>query len=158
MTKTNKAAAAAAAGVETSSEARLKAFREKMKALGMIGGGKDYLSIDVDGGFLFGKWMASYEIQGKKYKNMETHHTIEVSEGFGRTKSGIGEVTPGVYDVRAGGQVDSFIKKREYKAGDTIGAYFKGKQEPSKDFPKGVKSYEMFAPEMFDLEMFAPEE
>ena len=132
---------------ETTAEQRLNALRERMKKAGLVGGGTNYLSIDVAGGYLIGTYKVTTERKGKKYKNMEQHHEIEVSEGFGRTKDTEkdgGEVKAGTYDVRAGGQVDAWLDKNGIKAGDEIGILFKGKSEPSKEFKQGVKSYELY--------------
>lgn len=148
MKKNTKAVAVRGAREVSPAElqAGRQAFAEEMAANGLVAktGGK-FLRIDVPGAFLICEFISQEERKGKKYKNLEMHLMLDVKKGMSANKDGIlCEVQPGKYDLRADGNIPKYIERTEPEAGHLMAFYFAGKQEPSKDWPKGVKSYDIF--------------
>lgn len=132
---------------ETTAEARLKAFRERCKAKGLHGGGKPYLSIDMDGGFVEGTYQGTTERKSVKFKNMRKVHRVIVTDGWGRTADGEGKIKPGEYELTCGGALDSRLAGSDkcdgLKSGATFGAFFKGKRSVP-GIKQPVKQYEFY--------------
>lgn len=128
----------------TSAEARLKAFRERMKAKGLHGGGSPYLNIAVDGGFFAGSFVKTYERKSTKFKGMRTIFVFDISEGYGKHRDGLGDVKPGQYEVELGGNANKRLE--DAKPGLEVGIYFKGKKEVP-GFKMPLKQYEIYTGE-----------
>lgn len=148
MKKNNKAVAVRKGGEVALGDLseRLKAFRAEMQKNGLTSrnAGK-WLSIDMDGGFVIATYKTSAVKPSKKYKKTEhLYLTLDVQKGFGNTADGDAvEVKPGEYTLRADGNIPAWHDRVEPKAGDVVAFHFREKAAPSKDFPKGVKSYEI---------------